>query len=125
VDHAGFMILLVGDEPDARESLSLILEKEGYIVLQAANGQEALDRLENIDPLPSVIVLDLMMPILDGRGFLAQRARSRTLTNIPVMIVSGNKPDDEALSDVEGFLRKPVGTTRLLEIISEIEAKTH
>ncbi len=92
--------------------------------MQAANGQEALDRLNHVDPLPSVIVLDLMMPILDGLGFLAQRARGRTFTDIPVIVVSGSRPDNKVLSDVESFLQKPVETTRLLEIISQVEAKT-
>jgi two-component system, chemotaxis family, chemotaxis protein CheY len=125
MEHAGFTILLVDDEPDTREDLSFILEREGYIVLQTANGQEALDRLKNTNCLPSVILLDLTMPVLDGRGFLAQRARTRTLVTIPVIVVSGSKPDHEILSEVEGFLQKPVEMTHLLEIVRDIEARAH
>jgi two-component system, chemotaxis family, chemotaxis protein CheY len=116
------MILVVDDEPDVREGLSLALEMEGYIVVQAANGQEALERLKNFDRLPLLIVLDLTMPILDGRGFLEQRARDRILADIPVIVVSGSKPD-EVFSDVEAFLQKPVEIVRLLESISHIEAR--
>jgi two-component system, chemotaxis family, chemotaxis protein CheY len=123
MEHAGFTILLVDDEPDTREDLSFLLEREGYIVLPAANGQEALDRLRNINCLPSVVLLDLTMPVLDGRGFLAQRARIRTLVTIPVIVVSGSKPDNEILSEVEGFLQKPVEMTRLLEMVRDIEAR--
>jgi two-component system, chemotaxis family, chemotaxis protein CheY len=123
MEHAGFTILLVDDEPDTREDLSFLLEREGYIVLPAANGQEALDRLRNINCLPSVVLLDLTMPVLDGRGFLAQRAGVRTLVTIPVIVVSGSKPDNEILSEVEGFLQKPVEMTRLLEMVRDIEAR--
>ena len=119
--HAGLMILLVDDEPDVREVLSLLLEREGYMVMQAGNGQEALEKLKHVARLPLVIVLDLTMPVLDGRGFLAQRARDHLLANIPVIVISGSRPD-EGIADVEVFLQKPVEMIRLLESISHIEA---
>jgi CheY-like chemotaxis protein len=121
MEHAGLTILLVDDDPDVREGLSLALEMKGYLVVQADNGQEALHQLKNTDRLPLVVVLDLAMPILDGRGFLKQRARDRVLANIPVIVVSGSRPD-KALSEVQLFLQKPVEITRLLESISHIEA---
>jgi CheY-like chemotaxis protein len=121
MEHAGLTILLVDDDPDVREGLSLALEMKGYLVAQADNGQEALHQLKNTDRLPLVVVLDLAMPILDGRGFLKQRARDRVLANIPVIVVSGSRPD-KALSEVQLFLQKPVEITRLLESISHIEA---
>jgi CheY-like chemotaxis protein len=117
----GLTILLVDDDLDVREGLSLLLEMKGYLVVQAENGQEALLQLKNTDRLPLVVVLDLAMPILDGRGFLDQRARDRVLASIPVIVVSGSRPD-EALSEVEVFLQKPVEITHLLESISQIEA---
>ena len=121
MEYAGSTILLVDDDPDVREALSLVLEMKGYLVVQAENGQAALHQLKNTDRLPLVVVLDLAMPILDGRGFLEQRARDRVLANIPVIVISGSRPD-EALSEVEVFLQKPVEITRLLESISQIEA---
>jgi CheY-like chemotaxis protein len=121
MEHASLIIFLVDDEPDVREVLSLALEMQGYVVIQAGNGQEALERLKNIDRLPLVVVLDLTMPVLDGRGFLAQRARDHILANIPVIVVSGSRPD-EVLADVEVFLQKPVEVVRLLESISHIKA---
>jgi CheY-like chemotaxis protein len=77
--------------------------------------------LKKVERLPLVVVLDLTMPVLDGRGFLAQRARDRILANIPVIVVSGSKPDEE-LAEVEVFLQKPVEVVRLLESISHIKA---
>jgi CheY-like chemotaxis protein len=99
------------------------LEMQGYIVLQAANGQEALDTLKNIEPLPSLVALDLAMPVLDGWSFLRQRSQDQTLADVPVVIVSSNRPDDEVLSGVEEFLQKPVEITRLLGIIGRIETR--
>jgi CheY-like chemotaxis protein len=77
--------------------------------------------LKKVERLPLVVVLDLTMPVLDGRGFLAQRARDRILANIPVIVVSGSKPDEE-LAEVEVLLQKPVEVVRLLESISHIKA---
>lgn len=82
---ADFTILVVDDELDAREGLALVLEIHNYLVLQAANGQEAIDILKNTEPLPALIVLDLTMPVLDGRGFLIQRAQDQTLAEVPVV----------------------------------------
>src|SRR5690349_1836609 len=121
MEHAGLMIFLVDDDPDVREVLSLVLEMEGYIVIQVGNEQEALEKLKHVARLPLVVVLDLAMPVLDGRGFLAQRARDHILANIPVIVISGSRPD-EVLADVEVFLQKPVEMVRLLESISHIEA---
>ena len=70
MEPARSSILLVDDDPDVRESLSLALEMHGYLIVHAENGQEALDKLKHTERLPLVVVLDLAMPILDGRGFL-------------------------------------------------------
>lgn len=117
---AGATILLVDDDSDSREGMSALLEMEGYKVVQAGNGQEALDTLKKITRLPLAVVLDMAMPVLDGRGFLEQRARDRILAAIPVIVVSGSKPNDK-LSNVEAFFQKPVEIARLLESISHIE----
>ena len=116
-DHLGLTILIVDDEPDVREILSLALETEGFVVLQAENGQEALQILKNVAHFPSVIVLDLSMPVLDGHGFLNQRAQDSILADIPVIVVSGGGGPDKPLPGVEVFLQKPIEMARLLKII--------
>lgn len=122
--RAGFTLLVVEDELDAREGLSLLLEIEGYAVVQAANGQEALDRLKSVDRLPSVILLDLAMPIMDGPGFLAQRARDLTLAAVPVIVLSASKPDNQVIALIEEYLPKPVDPARLLKSISQMGGET-
>ena len=82
-------ILVVDDERDIRESLGDLLREEGYDVIEAQNGVEALARLrENTHVSPCVIVLDLMMPVMDGYQFRAEQLRDSALAGIPVVVVS-------------------------------------
>jgi CheY-like chemotaxis protein len=112
-------VLLVDDDPDIRESLSELLDANGYEVLQAENGQIALDVLKKTPRFPCVVVLDLSMPVLDGREFLKLRASDPILRGIPVVVVSGSNQPDEPLEGIDEFLRKPVKIERLMEIIDQ------
>src|SRR3569832_407091 len=87
----GRSILIVDDDVDIRVTISLILEDEGYAVASAANGEEALRYLRS-HPSPSLILLDLMMPGMDGVEFRAEQQRDAQLSGIPVVVVtaSGN-----------------------------------
>jgi CheY-like chemotaxis protein len=103
------LILLVDDEPDTRANLSEILAAHGYLVHSVANGQEALDFLHHHDAAPSVILLDLVMPVLDGYGFRRRQQRDPALAAIPVIVLAATDPaeHDHQLGDV-GYLQKPV-----------------
>jgi CheY-like chemotaxis protein len=83
------LVLVVDDDRSMRESLAGLLDVKGYSVLEAENGQKALDVLEKAPRFPCVILLDLAMPIMDGRGFLKLRARDAILRQIPVVVLSG------------------------------------
>jgi CheY-like chemotaxis protein len=72
-------VLVVDDNPDIRVALTDILEDEGYGVMHATNGLEALDKLRTDAPRPCVILLDLMMPKMDGAASVAFRSRIRRL----------------------------------------------
>lgn len=96
-NHVSSTILVVEDEPDVREMLSLALEMEGFVILQAENRQQAIQMLTTVSRLPAVVVLDLSMPILDGHGFLVRRAQDPILAHIPVIVVSGSSRPVEAL----------------------------
>jgi CheY-like chemotaxis protein len=111
------VVLVVDDDRDVRESLSNLLAAEGYSVLEADNGQNALELLEGGSHFPRVILLDLAMPVMDGRRFLELRAADTMLHRIPVVVVSGNSPSGEPLDGIEAFLRKPVDAARLLRIV--------
>jgi two-component system nitrogen regulation response regulator NtrX len=111
------VVLLVDDDPDIRDSVGECLRDEGYEVHTAGNGQEALDRLS--DGLrPSVILLDLMMPVLNGFEVLQALRDRHDWRGIPVVIVSANRGyEAEDMRGVFDILRKPVPLERMLETI--------
>ncbi|OFZ20821.1 MAG: hypothetical protein A2X94_04695 [Bdellovibrionales bacterium GWB1_55_8] len=114
-------ILLVEDDRDILESMTELLDLEGFRTDTAGNGQDALSRLENFAELPDLILLDLMMPIMDGVEFrLRQKAHPR-LSSIPVIILSADGRAGNRLSreDSAPILRKPVDIQNLLDVIRQ------
>ena len=115
-------VLLVDDDPDIRDSFGDCLRDEGYDVHTAGNGQEALDQL-SVGLRPSVILLDLMMPVLNGFEVLHALRRRQDWLGIPVVIVSANRGyDAEDMGGVFGILRKPVPLERMLDVIERAVA---
>lgn len=111
-------ILVVENDKPIRTMLELLLELEDFDVRGVSDGAEAL----RSDPTwqPDVIVLDLMMPIMDGREFLAQRAQVSHLASVPVVVVSAS-PDGLSLArdpTVSGVLVKPHDVRDLLAAIA-------
>ena len=105
----GRRVLVVEDDPVARRGLAKVLEAEGFTVLTAANGQEALDQLRQ-GPRPGLVLLDLRMPVMDGLEFLQEQRKDPALAGIPVVVVSATDPVQAravALGAVD-YLRKPV-----------------
>jgi len=113
----GHVVLVVDDDPDILEALSEILEAEGFEIRRARNGKEALERLEP-DP-PQLILLDLMMPVMDGWEF-AQRMRQRpSVAHIPIIVLSADRNVGSKASDIGavGHLAKPFELNDLLEMV--------
>jgi CheY-like chemotaxis protein len=110
-------VLVVDDDPDIRETLSELLDANGYEVLEAENGQIALDVLKSTPRFPCVVLLDLSMPVLDGREFLRRRASDPILRSIPVVVVSGSDQPADPIEGIDEYLRKPVKFERLIEVI--------
>jgi CheY-like chemotaxis protein len=111
-------ILLVEDDLSIRESIAELLEEEGYTVICAANGAEALERLE-VESAPSLIVLDLMMPVMDGWQFRASQQSSPEHASIPVVVISadGNARDKAQRLSAAGHLRKPISYEDLIAVV--------
>jgi CheY-like chemotaxis protein len=116
--HKGKAVLVVEDDFETREMMALALEKEGYSVSTVANGQEALDHLRK-SPLPCLILLDLMMPVMDGWEFREKQAQSPALALIPVVIISGagNIREKAQTLGVADYLEKPIELDCLLNIV--------
>ena len=111
-------VFVVEDDVDTRDMLGRFLELEGFHVELAANGQQALDRLR--DGLkPSVILLDLMMPVMDGWQFRQQQLRDPEIADIPVVVVSAAGRDRISNVDANAYLTKPVDLEQLLDRVSQ------
>ncbi len=98
------LVLVVEDDVDIREALTGSLEASGYAVVEASDGEEALDRLET-GLEPDVIVLDLMMPRLDGWGFLERLRADPDHADVPVLVTSASQ--DRRPVDASAWLSKP------------------
>ena len=110
-------ILVVEDDPATREGLIGLLRDEGFAVVAAQNGRQALELLAAADEPPSLILLDLMMPVMDGWRFLAERKRAAgPLSRPPVVLLSGLGFISGA-AGVSDFLRKPVDPDALIACV--------
>lgn len=108
-------ILVIDDDHDMRVNLRTVLEDEDYHVISATNGKDALKLLKPPE-LPSLILLDLMMPILGGLDFLELKQADPMLAFIPVVIISAHDPPHQ-ITGISGFLKKPFGFDALLETV--------
>jgi excisionase family DNA binding protein len=108
-------ILIVDDDESLRDTLSDIVSDQGYAALSAADGREALRLLRSADqPKPSLILLDLGLPNMDGLEFLNEQQRDLALAGIPVIVITA-----ERRSEISGVptLRKPLDIARLVDAI--------
>jgi len=119
VGRIAHSILLVDDDDELRDILTESLHQRGYAVFEARDGREALRVLDALTP--HAIVLDLMMPAMDGFEFLAARAARAELGAIPVVIASGASPHDNlAASPWNEFLAKPYEVEALVDAIERL-----
>jgi CheY-like chemotaxis protein len=113
-------ILVVDDERDVRDALELSLSVEGYEVVTARHGREALDLLGR-GLRPSLVLLDLMMPVMNGRDFLVALRSQREFDRLPVVVVTAfgkMATEFSALGlQTQGFVRKPASLDLLLDAV--------
>lgn len=108
-------VLIVEDDEGIRETLRLALELEGYSVFSAANGQEGLDILPKIER-PCLILLDLMMPVMDGWRFVEILDEDTILAAIPVVVVTAFAERAKSIH-ARGILKKPIDLDVLLATV--------
>jgi CheY-like chemotaxis protein len=111
-------ILVVDDHDDVREVLVAVLEAEGYCTAVAVNGADALDYLHRAPVLPCLILLDLMMPVMDGSEFREKQLAEGELAAIPVIIVSayGQRSQGRGLG-AAAYVAKPIDVDRLMHLV--------
>jgi CheY-like chemotaxis protein len=115
-------ILVVDDDPAIRDVVADILELSDYRVTTASNGAEALAQIRV--EVPAAVLLDLMMPVMDGWEFLAQCRRRRPCAQVPVVIMTAAQ--DAALAatrlGVQGYLTKPFELEAVLAVVDRVAA---
>jgi len=114
----GSLVMVVEDDEQIRETLTEILEYHGYDALAVSHGREALDQLA-AGARPALILLDLMMPVMDGQEFRAEQLKQRELASIPVVVISAFRDLREAVREMRpsAVLHKPVDLSELLQVI--------
>jgi CheY-like chemotaxis protein len=113
----GGPILVVEDDPAIRESVCTILADEGYAVLSAVNGKDAIELLRSQSERPRLILLDLMMPVMNGWEFYARTRLDGAIASIPVVVMSAYEGDARTGSLM--LLKKPLRLDELLAAVSE------
>ncbi|HET7453723.1 MAG TPA: response regulator [Thermoanaerobaculia bacterium] len=116
----GFEVLVVEDDADVREALLLLLGDEGVHAVGATDGRDALEKIHG-GLEPALILLDLMMPVMDGERFLRARKTDPRLARIPVVVVSAMQrmKVDPVELDVDEMITKPVDPARVLETVNQ------
>jgi len=112
--------MVVEDEFGAAEVLMAALEDEGYRVVLAANGRQALDRLAEAHP--DLIVADYMMPIMDGAALALAVRSDPAYRHVPIIITSavGEQAIRQRFTDYQAYLRKPFGVDELVQSVRKL-----
>jgi CheY-like chemotaxis protein len=111
-------ILLVEDNEDIRDAVAELLLSEGYEVITAEHGQAALDQLANMHGVPCLVLLDLMMPVMNGTQLLKVLHDGHRLASLPVVVMSATGTGRDT-PEARQHIRKPVAAETLLAVVKE------
>ena len=109
-------IMVVDDDEDIRDAITEALFAEGFAVISASNGREALELLHRYGP-PSFILLDLMMPVMDGWEFIEEKRKDPLIAHVPVAVLSAVSMQ---APPAETVLMKPVSIEQLRRAIEQL-----
>ena len=112
-------VLIVDDDMDIRDTIRMVLEHRGYRAVAAANGEEALRMLDASGPV-DLILLDMMMPVMDGWGFRNSQPQGPAFVTIPVVVLTGDgrASSKAAAIGAAGYLKKPLDLDDLLAVVA-------
>lgn len=113
-------ILIVDDDKDIRESLEELLVDQGFGVLCAEHGQQALELLADQTVLPTAILLDIAMPVMDGYAFRAAQLANPVIAAVPVIVMTadGRVEDKRLRVGCKHAIKKPMDVDELLEVLA-------
>ncbi len=115
------IVLVVDDDPDIRHAVRAILEEAGYATLEASHGREALELLQRAEVKPDLVLLDLMMPMMDGWQLRARLLEDHALASLPIVIMTAHGGLLRAVANTRPatpVLSKPIDVDRLLELVA-------
>ena len=117
-------ILVVEDDDCIRDTMKEILESEGFDVHSSENGKKALEFLSEVPDLPGVILLDLMMPVMDGFQFCENKKSDLRLSSIPVVVMSadGHVSEKKTRTKAVAYFKKPVDIDDMINTVKEVLA---
>jgi chemosensory pili system protein ChpA (sensor histidine kinase/response regulator) len=115
-------ILIIDDDLDFRLSLAELLVTQGYRVSTAKNGSVALEQLRHSDHLPSLILLDMEMPEINGWEFSREQKHDEMLAHIPLVVISGHLLEKEKIKEmgINAYLSKPLDRLETLHVIERL-----
>ena len=122
VAQCSHIVMVIDDDRDVSGAIVEALQDAAYTPIAATNGREALDKLRMLEEMPCVLLLDLMMPEMDGWSFRQEQLDDPSLRSIPVVVLTAHGgPNDPPVRDVEAadMLRKPVGLQTLLQKVEQ------
>ena len=114
-------VLVVDDDPVVCEMLTMMLEIGGYRAHSATNGREAINQLRQAGQAPCLILLDLMMPVMNGWDFKASQQQDPRLATIPVVVISADRSIEHKAASIhaDGYLPKPIDLDNLLDTVGQ------
>jgi CheY-like chemotaxis protein len=112
-------ILVVEDNDDVREMMAVTLELEGHEVATAVNGRDALEKLHSAERRPCLILLDLMMPVMNGWEFRRALERDPEFHDVPVVVVSAATGEMIQRAEAIAYLPKPLDMDELLDVVCD------
>lgn len=110
-------ILVVEDNPDLRALTMMVVEELGFSAVSAENGYEGLKVLRGLEDSPCLVILDLMMPVMDGLQFMARVEQDASVPKVPILVVSAVADECPQLPLMVGRLRKPISIADLEKAI--------
>lgn len=121
------LVLIVDDDHGIRESLSMVLDNEGLTPMVARNGLEALDCLRGGQRRPDLIILDLMMPVMNGWDFRTAQLSDPQLAAVPTLVLTADSEAETQARDLAANdgLRKPVELDTLLDAVERLIPQWH
>jgi CheY-like chemotaxis protein len=111
-------VAIVDDDADIRDALRVVLEDNGYSTVEASNGREALEMLRRSQTKPHLLLLDLMMPMMDGWQLRRRLHEDPELARIPIVIMTAHTGVLRAVQPETPVLSKPIDLDQLLEAVA-------